>query len=402
MIIGIVNNKGGVLKTTISTNLAAALSLDNKKVIIVDLDGQGNVIATFGKNPFSIKNTVMNFLKGECNLSDCIIKQKNNLDILPGNDDLNFFDYYVKSNYISQSNLKLTIKKLNQIYDYVIIDTPPAMSTIVAIVLSINDVLLIPFEPDQYAVLGLKRIIQAAQEFKQKNNRTNMKILAVPTKVNSRVTIHNEIIEDNIRPKLLTEGIYVTKTFISSSTKSTASVGYEKVPIVFSVIKSKYQEEYKILKNEILFYIESNKSITEIWNDWVNKDKNDKNNEFIPLKVDEENLLTIINADENKKENNKSENNLYEEVKNVLTEKNIKEFNDKWKRSIIDENTTFKRIQKNNVYVEKMINNLQNKKSNSHYVKFFSKETNQKNSQNFFGEVVDYKTFLNLNKKAGE
>lgn len=254
MIFGIVNNKGGVLKTTLSTNLAATLSMLNKKVVIVDLDGQGNVIATFGKNPNSVKHTIIDFLRSECNLKDCIIEQRNNLYIIPGNDDLNFFDYYVQSNEIKQSDLKLTLKKLNEVYDYVIIDTPPNMSTVVAIVLSVCDVAIVPFEPDQYAILGLKRIIDATKEFKNKGN-TNMKVIAVPTKVNTRVTIHNEIIEYNIRPKLVAQNAYVTKTFISASTKSTASVGYEKVPIVLSVVKSKYQDEYFTLRDEILNYL---------------------------------------------------------------------------------------------------------------------------------------------------
>lgn len=268
MIIGVVNNKGGVLKTTLSTNLAASLSMVGKKVIIVDLDGQGNVIATFGKSPYNINFTIMDFLKGECTLNDCIIEQRSNLSIIAGNDDLNFFDYYVKSGEITQSNLKLTLKKLSEVYDYVIIDTPPNMSTVVAIVLSISDVSIIPFEPDQYAILGLRRIVEAAKEFINKGN-TNMKLIAIPTKVNTRVTIHNEIIEQNIKPRLSSQNVYVTKTYISASTKSTAAVGYEKVPIVFSVIKSKYQDEYLNLRDEILDYVEQKEPIR---NNYINKD----------------------------------------------------------------------------------------------------------------------------------
>lgn len=254
MIFGIVNNKGGVLKTTISTNLAASLSISHKKTIIMDLDGQGNVAATFGENPNNLKFTVMDFLKGDCSLNDVILNVKNNISILPSNDELNFFDLLINTGSIKQSDLKLLINKLNEIYDYVIIDTPPNMSTIVATVLSIVNVTLIPFEPDQYAILGLKRIIDAAKEFIAKSNH-NMKIIVIPTKVNTRVTIHNEIIEQAIRPKLSLQNVYVTKNFISATTKSTASVGYERVPIVLSIIKSRYQDEYHALKKEILDYL---------------------------------------------------------------------------------------------------------------------------------------------------
>lgn len=254
MIIGVINNKGGVLKTTLSTNLAASLSLDGKRVILLDLDGQGNVAATFGENPNNLKYTVMDFLKGECKLDDVILVAKNGINILPSNDELNFFDLLIKQGDFQQSDLKLLISKLNQLYDYVIIDTPPTMSTIVATVLSVVNLTIIPFEPDQYAILGLRRITEAAKEFIEKSNH-NMKIVAVPTKVNTRVTIHNEIIEQAIRPKLTAQGIYVTKNYVSATTKSTASVGYERVPIVLSIIKSRYQDEYHAIKKEILDYL---------------------------------------------------------------------------------------------------------------------------------------------------
>lgn len=254
MKIGVVNNKGGVLKTTLSTNLAASLAQDKKKVVVVDLDGQGNVIATFGRKPDDLEYAIMDFLRGEVSIEQVLIQKSEYLHIIPGNDELNYFDFMLKSGETSQSSLKILIYELEKYYDYVIIDTPPAMSVLVATTLSLVDVTLIPFEPDQYATLGLKRIIDAAKGFKEKNNE-KMKIIAVPTKVNTRVTIHNDIIENSLKPKLKTQGVYVTNNFISSTTKSTAAVGYERVPLVMSAFKSKYQDEYHNLKKEILNYV---------------------------------------------------------------------------------------------------------------------------------------------------
>ncbi|MCF0217484.1 MAG: ParA family protein [Malacoplasma sp.] len=265
MRIGIVNNKGGVLKTTIATNLAASLALEKKKVVILDLDGQGNVCATFGIRPDDLEYAIMDFLKGDCSFEQVLIKQTDDLYIIPGNDELNFFDIMLNSGTIKQSNLKMLIEKLNELFDYVIIDTPPSMSVVVATTLSVIDVAIVPFEPDQYATLGLKRIINAAKQFQQKNNAL-MKIVAVPTKVNTRVTIHNEIIQNSLKPKLKTQGVYVTSNFISVTTKSTASVAYERVPIVMSVVKSKYQDEYHNLKKEILDYVYFNKEASTIDN----------------------------------------------------------------------------------------------------------------------------------------
>ncbi len=256
MLISVVNNKGGVLKTTLSTNLGACLALDKKRVVILDLDGQGNIAATFGKNPHTLKNTVIEYLRGECQLDDVLIAEREPyLYIMPSNDELNFFDLYVSNGMLTIESLKQLIHKLDEMFDYVIIDTPPTMSSVVSTVLSITNVALVPFEPDQYAVLGLRRIAKAAQTFKD-NGNTNLKVIAIPTKVNNRANIHKEIINIAIRPKMTAQGIVVTNSYISSSTKSTASVGYERVPIVLSVQKNKFQKEYECLKNEILENIE--------------------------------------------------------------------------------------------------------------------------------------------------
>lgn len=252
MLISVVNNKGGVLKTTLSTNLAACLALDKKRVVILDLDGQGNIAATFGKNPHGLKNTVIEYLRDECSIDDVLISEREPyLYILPANDELNFFDLYVSNGQLKIDSLKQLIYKLDEMFDYVIIDTPPTMSSVVSTVLSITHVALVPFEPDQYAVLGLRRIAKAAQTFKE-NGNPGLKVIAIPTKVNNRANIHKEIINIAIRPKMTAQGIYVTSSYISSSTKSTAAVGYERVPIVLSVQKNKFQKEYECLKNEIL------------------------------------------------------------------------------------------------------------------------------------------------------
>lgn len=397
MIIGIVNNKGGVLKTTLSTNLGACLSLDNKKVIIVDLDGQGNVIATFGKSPYSLEYTMMDFLRGDCNLKQCIIRQRENLHILPGNDDLNFFDYYVNSNQISQSHLKITLKKLNEVYDYVIIDTPPTMSTIVAIVLSICDVSIIPFEPDQYAILGLRRIIDAANDFINKSNK-KMKIIAVPTKVNTRVTIHNEIINLNIRPKLFKQNIYVTKNFVSASTKSTASVGYEKVPIVFSVVKSKYQDEYKMIKDEIIEYLNNVHKPT----DSIEYNEQERKDDVVEIKhyTETKKQPEITSSKSTFNSNEEKPNNLniniipkVEEINVSINTDEIKSINkeiDNTNESKIEEveNNLEKPVTKN-----KPLNLIDDIKNNL----IDSTVKEMQKSNNFYGKVIDYKSFLKNN-----
>ena len=266
MIISVVNNKGGVLKTTIATNLGATLSILKKKVLIVDLDGQGNVCATFGKNPDSLEHSIIDILKSKnenlnkITFDDVMIPQREPyLHILPSNDEMNAFDFYISNGTFKPSDIQKIIRDNEKEYDYIIMDTPPNMSTIVLNAISISDLVLIPFEPDQYAILGLKRVarlcIAKSQQIKKK-----IKIIAIPTKVNKKTNIHREIIEVGIKPFLKSHGIYLANNHISQSTKSTSSVGYERVPIVLSIIKSKFQDEYFMLRDEILQ--EVNKEVT--------------------------------------------------------------------------------------------------------------------------------------------
>lgn len=265
MIISVINNKGGVLKTTIATNLAAALSLLKKKVLVIDLDGQGNVCATFGKNPDSLEYSIIDILKTQndgfqkISFEDVMIPQREPyLHILPSNDEMNAFDFYISNGTFKPSDIQKIIRDSEKDYDFVIMDTPPNMSTVVLNAISISDLTIIPFEPDQYAILGLKRVaklcIAKSQQIEKK-----IKLIAIPTKVNKNTNIHREIIEVGIKPFLKNHGIYLTNTYISQSTKSTASVGYERLPIVLSIVKSKFQEEYFTLRDEILEYIEREK-----------------------------------------------------------------------------------------------------------------------------------------------
>ena len=83
MIISIVDNEGGVVKTTLAANIAAAFSLSKKKTIILNLDGQGNISASFGKNTYTLSKKIVEVLKGECELEDAIIKEREFLHILP-------------------------------------------------------------------------------------------------------------------------------------------------------------------------------------------------------------------------------------------------------------------------------------------------------------------------------
>lgn len=251
MIISFINNKGGVLKTTLSTNIAGAFTRikPDSRSIIVDLDGQGNVSATFGQHPERLNNTLIDVLRKKIDIEDSIITQFPGLDILPCNHELSFVDLDVSNKEYTASDIKDILKKLDHAYDYVIADTPPAMSTIVSVAMSISRLIVIPFEPDQYSMLGLMRIVETMEKFKKRNPK--LSALVVPTKYIARTKLHQDVLAI-VAKKLKDRKIALSKNYVSYTTKSAAAVGYEKLPVVLIGQKSKYQDEYIAIAKEIL------------------------------------------------------------------------------------------------------------------------------------------------------
>ncbi|QZX49149.1 ParA family protein [Mycoplasma sp. E35C] len=251
MVISFVNNKGGVLKTTLATNICAVFSkfFPKRKSIIVDLDGQGNVSATFGQHPERLTNTIIDILEGQIDIEDCVLNVFPGIDILPSNHALSFVDQDVAQKKYKAEHILQLILKLEQIYDFVFLDTPPAMSTMVSVAMRASDMIVIPFEPDQYSILGLLRIIDTVEIFRENNEY--LKVLVVPTKVNSRTRLHNDVLSI-VKTKVNKKDIPLSKNVVSFTTKSSASVGYEKLPIVLINQKTKYQQEYVEITKEII------------------------------------------------------------------------------------------------------------------------------------------------------
>ncbi len=273
MIISVMNNKGGVLKTSIATNVASILSKNKNNTIIVDLDGQGNVYVSFGKNPDKLKYTVLDIIartKKEDGTSvqfDDVIDTEEGiaLDILPCNSDLNFVDFKIARGEIKTNEFRRVLRFLNKYYDYVIVDTPPFMSVVVSMVMSMSDVILLPFNPDQYAVGGLIRMVKVINsELKEIN--PNIKVLAIPTRVNKRTLLHQDVIE-LVNRNLGKYNIHVVTeaSWISQSVKSETAIAREKLPLVLSVKVDKStkdrQIEYYNLTNEIFQLMDIDKRI---------------------------------------------------------------------------------------------------------------------------------------------
>ncbi len=155
--IAIANQKGGVGKTTTAVNLADALGHMGQRVLLLDLDPQHNSTSTFGAEIRGNK-TIVDVFKGDCEPGDAVQHCPMG-DIIPGDDLLSDRESDFKDEMASEKILKRRLKKIENDYDYIVIDTPPNLGLYMLNALTAADGCIIPIKAEQYAVDGLEKLI---------------------------------------------------------------------------------------------------------------------------------------------------------------------------------------------------------------------------------------------------
>ena len=159
-IIAIANQKGGVGKTTTAINLAACLAEAGQKILIIDIDPQGNTTSGFGLSKTDIEKTVYEVLLGECNIKDAIVENIiDNLDILPSNVNLAGAEIDLIDVDNREYILKESILEVRDRYDYIILDCPPSLSMLTVNAMTAADTVLVPIQCEYYALEGLTQLI---------------------------------------------------------------------------------------------------------------------------------------------------------------------------------------------------------------------------------------------------
>lgn len=247
-------NKGGVLKTSITTNLAGALSKKGSTVLVVDTDNQGNAALTFGKNPDSMETTLYDVLVDGVDPEKAIINVHENIDILPSNDDMAFFEFDVLSNRDKYpqpfSLLKNALKKVQTKYDYVLLDTPPNMGLVSGMVLSYAQGVLIPFQPESYSMRSLVKILKAMGDFKDKHNPELSVLGVIGTLVDQRTVLHSEVMSE-CRKFCLERDIRMFDTVITKSVRFASSVAYDRLPATLTEANNPVVNNYFDLLEEV-------------------------------------------------------------------------------------------------------------------------------------------------------
>ena len=188
-IIAIVNQKGGVGKTTTSINLAASLGVLNKKVLLVDLDPQGNATTGVGINKGDISSSIYEVLTMKKSISDSIIKTKSkNLSLLPAYLNL------AGAKFNRVTRLKDELSKVKDNYDFIFIDCPPSLGILTTNALAAADSVLIPVQCEYFALEGIMQLINTIMLAQRKVN-PNLDIEGVLLTMFSNTNLGIEVIE---------------------------------------------------------------------------------------------------------------------------------------------------------------------------------------------------------------
>ena len=170
-IIAVANQKGGVGKTTTSVNLAASLAEVKRRVLLVDIDPQGNATMGSGIDKRSLKTTVCDVLLGEANIRDCIrVVPQAGYSVLPANGDLTAAEVELMSADAREQRLKRAISQVESEYDFIIIDCPPSLNMLTLNALVCAHGVLIPMQCEYYALEGLSALVDTIEQIRSSVN----------------------------------------------------------------------------------------------------------------------------------------------------------------------------------------------------------------------------------------
>lgn len=247
-IIAIANQKGGVGKTTTAINLSACLAEKGQRVLVVDIDPQGNTTSGLGIAKDNVDNTIYEVMLQEIDISDAICKDIfENLDIIPSNVNLAGAEIDLIDIENREYILKNAINTVRNNYDYVILDCPPSLSMLTVNAMTAADTVLVPIQCEYYALEGLTQLIHTINLVKKKLNPLLELEGVVFTMYDSRTNLSLQVVE-NVKDNLK-QNIY--KTIIPRNIRLAEAPNHG-LPINKYDTKSSGAESYRMLADEVM------------------------------------------------------------------------------------------------------------------------------------------------------
>lgn len=244
----IANQKGGVGKTTTAINLSASLAELGQKVLIIDMDPQGNTTSGLGVEKDEREYTVYELLLGACAIEDCLTDSVcENLTVVPSNINLAAAEIELIGAESKEFILRDAVSSIKDNYDFILIDCPPSLNVLTINAMCTADTVLVPIQCEYYALEGLSQLMHTIELVRERLN-PNLEIEGVVfTMYDARTNLSLEVVE-NVKNNL-NQNIY--KTIIPRNVRLAEAPSYG-MPITKYDNRSAGAESYKLLADEVI------------------------------------------------------------------------------------------------------------------------------------------------------
>ena len=246
--IAIANQKGGVGKTTTAINLSSCLAERGKKVLVIDLDPQGNTTSGMGLDKDEQEQSVYDLILDQCSTNDCVVRTNiPNLNIIPSNVNLAGAEVELLDVENKEYVLRNAVDYIKEDYDFVIIDCPPSLNMLTINAMTTADTVLVPIQCEYYALEGLSQLIYTINLVQDRLNPELVIEGVVFTMYDGRTNLSQQVVE-SVRTNLKTR---IYETVIPRNIKLAEAPSHG-MPINLYEAKSSGAESYRSLAAEII------------------------------------------------------------------------------------------------------------------------------------------------------